>query len=88
MHFNQHAQRFVTGGDFADYVCDAFDWLLWEGARGPKMLSVGLHLRMIGRPGRIGGLERVVAHMAGAGRVWFARRDEIARHWRFRSGRS
>jgi len=44
-------------------------------------LSVGLHLRMIGRPGRIAGLERVLTHMRRRGRTWIARRDAIARHW-------
>jgi allantoinase len=81
MHFQQHMQRFVTGGDFAEYVTDAFDWLWREGATRPKLLSIGLHPRMIGRPGRIGGLQRALAHMVEAGAVWFARRDEIARHW-------
>ena len=81
MHFHQGRQRFVTAGDFAEYVTDAFDALWREGASAPKMLSVGLHLRMIGRPGRIGGLERVIAHMQDKGNVWFARRDQIAHHW-------
>lgn len=86
MHFHQGTQRFVTASDFAEYVTDAFDCLWREGATAPKMLSVGLHLRMIGRPGRIGGLERVLAHMGDKGGVWFARRDEIARHWIARFG--
>jgi allantoinase len=81
MHFHQGAQRFVTAGDFAEYVTDAFDALWREGASAPKMLSIGLHLRMIGRPGRIAGLERTIEHMRQRGAVWFARRDEIARHW-------
>jgi peptidoglycan/xylan/chitin deacetylase (PgdA/CDA1 family) len=81
MNFHSAAQRFVTAGDFAEYVIDAFDTLWREGASAPKMLSVGLHLRIIGRPGRIGGLERVIAHMREKGRVWFARRDAIAHHW-------
>ena len=46
------------------------------------MLSIGLHLRIIGRPGRIGGLERLLDHMAATPGVWFARRDAIAHHWR------
>lgn len=86
MHFHQGTQRFVTASDFAEYVTDAFDCLWREGATAPKMLSVGLHLRMIGRPGRIGGLERALAHMGDKGGVWFARRDEIARHWIARFG--
>ncbi len=81
MHFHQGAQRFTTAAHFAEYVIDAFDQLWLEGAAQPRMLSVGLHLRMIGRAGRIAGLERVLRHMRARGRVWFARRDAIARHW-------
>lgn len=79
MHF-QHTQRF-RGADFADYVIDAFDWLAREGERAPKMLSIGLHLRMIGRPGRMGALQRIVSHITGSGCAWIAPRAEIARHW-------
>jgi allantoinase len=81
MHFHQGRQRFVTARDFSEYVSDAFDTLWREGQSSPKMLSIGLHLRMIGRPGRIAGLERVLEHMRDRGAVWFARRDAIARHW-------
>lgn len=80
MHF-QHTHRFVTAQDFADYVIDAFEWLWREGAGQPKMMSVGLHLRMIGRPARMWALERILAHFRERGEVWIARRDEIARHW-------
>ena len=86
MHFHQGRQRFVTAGDFAEYVIDAFDTLWREGGTTPKMLSIGLHLRMIGRPGRIRGLERVLEHMRDKGATWFARRDAIARHWIARFG--
>ncbi len=88
MHF-QHTQRF-RGSDFADYVLDAFDWLVREGQRAPKMMSVGLHLRMIGRPGRMAALERILAHMTGSGVAWIAPRAAIARHWldRFPEGGS
>ena len=86
MHFHQGRQRFVTAGDFAEYVIDAFDTLWREGGTTPKMLSIGLHLRMIGRPGRIRGLERVLEHMRDKGAIWFARRDAIARHWIARFG--
>jgi len=86
MHFHQGLQRFVTASDFAEYVTDAFDALWREGASAPKMLSIGLHLRMIGRPGRIAGLERAIRHMQDTGNVWFARRDAIARHWIARFG--
>jgi allantoinase len=75
------AHRFVTGDDFAAYVISAFDRLWSEGAHAPRMLSIGLHLRMIGRPGRIGGLETILKHVADRRGAWIARRDSIARHW-------
>jgi peptidoglycan/xylan/chitin deacetylase (PgdA/CDA1 family) len=77
----QHNSRFVRASDFAGYVTDAYDWLWEEGETQPKMLSIGLHLRMLGRPGRIGALRTILQHMAGRGDAWFARRDQIARHW-------
>ncbi|WP_112323670.1 polysaccharide deacetylase family protein [Oceanibium sediminis] len=80
MHF-QHTDRFVRADDFAGYVIDAFEWLWREGAARPKMMSVGLHLRMIARPARMWALERILQHMRGREGVWIARRDEIARHW-------
>lgn len=76
-----NAGRF-SGADFADYVIDAFDWLAREGATAPKMLSIGLHLRMIGRPGRIGALDRILSHVTRSGAAWIAPRAAIARHWR------
>jgi peptidoglycan/xylan/chitin deacetylase (PgdA/CDA1 family) len=76
-----HTQRFSGAADFAAYVIDAFDWLHREGAHAPKMLSIGLHLRMIGRPGRIGGLDRILRHITRKGDVWIARRRDIAHHW-------
>ena len=85
--FDTNDMRFQRGGgfifadDFARYCIDAFERLYEEGATAPRMLSIGLHLRIIGRPGRIGGLERLLAHMANRSGVWFARRDAIARHW-------
>ncbi len=85
--FDTNDMRFQRGGgfvfaeDFARYCIEAFDRLYEEGAEAPRMLSVGLHLRIIGRPGRIGGLERFLAHAASRPGVWFARRDAIARHW-------
>lgn len=77
----QHTQRFATGRDFAAYVCDAIDWLAREGDRGPRLLSVGLHLRMIARPGRIGALEAILQHLARRGVAWVATREQIAQHW-------
>jgi allantoinase len=86
MHFHQAQQRFATGRDFSDYVLAAFEWLWREGERAPKMMSIGLHLRMIGRPGRIGALDEILGAMRTKGGVWFARRDAIARHWIERFG--
>jgi peptidoglycan/xylan/chitin deacetylase (PgdA/CDA1 family) len=73
---------FTFGDDFARYCIDAFDRLWREGARAPRMLSVGLHTRIIGRPARIGGLERFLDHAMKHEGVWFARRADIARAWR------
>ena len=67
---------FVRASDFSDYVIDSFDWLWRQGAHRPKLLSIGLHTRIIGRPGRIKGLQTVLEHMRATGKVWFARHDE------------
>ena len=81
MHYHQGFHRFVTARDFAEYTTDAFDTLWQEGERAPKMMSIGLHLRMIGRPGRIAALDRIVGHVRERGAVWFATRRQIAEHW-------
>jgi len=73
---------FVFAEDFSRYCCAAFDRLYEEAARVPRMMSVGLHLRIIGRPGRIAGLEQFLRYAAARAGVWFARRDEIAHAWR------
>lgn len=86
--FDTNDMRFLNGGgfvfaeDFSRYCIAAFDRLHAEGATVPRMLSIGLHLRIIGRPARIGGLERFLDHVLSRSDVWFARRDEIAHHWR------
>ena len=86
--FDTNDMRFQPGGgftlaaDFATYVIDAFDWLWREGVSAPKLLSLGLHLRIIGRPGRIVALERILAHVRARGSTWIAARADIARHWR------
>jgi peptidoglycan/xylan/chitin deacetylase (PgdA/CDA1 family) len=77
----QHTQRFATSDDFSSYVCDAFDWLLEEGAHAPRMMSVGLHLRMIGRPARMKALADILSHMRAQPGAWIATREQIARHW-------
>ena len=78
------AQGFNQGEDFFLYARDAFDTLYAEGATSPKMMSVGLHARLIGRPGRIGGLRRFLDHVRAHDHVWVCRRIDIARHWRAR----
>jgi putative urate catabolism protein len=78
------AQGFNTGDQFYAYLRDAFDVLYAEGAEHPKMLSVGLHCRLVGRPGRIAGLQRFLDHVQRHDRVWLCRRIDIARHWRER----
>ena len=75
-------QGFVTGDDFFVYLRDTFDALYAEGATAPKMMSVGMHCRLLGRPGRIGALQRFLDHVAVHDRVWICRRVDIARHWR------
>lgn len=75
---------FATGGQFYDYLRDNFDALYREGETAPKMMSVGLHCRLVGRPGRLEGLRRFLDYALSHKNVWFARRLEIARHWRDR----
>ncbi len=70
-----------TATDFETYCTDAFDALYHESARAPRMMSVGLHPRIIGRPGRILGLDRFLAHVRDYPDVWIAPRTEIARFW-------
>lgn len=82
--FNENS-GFNTADDFFTYMRDAFDVLYAEGKAGsPKLLSIGLHDRLIGRPGRAPGLARLIAHMKSHDRVWFCRGIDIARHWRDR----
>jgi allantoinase len=71
-----------TGAQFADYLKDTFDVLYAEGEERPKMMSIGLHCRLAGRPGKMVGLERFFKHALGHQDVWFCRRIDIARHWR------
>jgi len=75
------AQGFHTGDQFASYLIDAFDTLYAEGATSPKMMSVGLHCRLIGRPARFAGLVKFINHVQKHEKVWMARRLDIAKHW-------
>ena len=70
-----------TPADWLRYAIDSFDWLWREGETAPKMMSIGLHLRVIGRPGRIGYLERFLQHVRRHENVWIATRREIAEHF-------
>jgi len=74
-------QGFNSGDDFFTYLRDAFDVLYAEGAKAPKMMSVGLHMRLAGRPGRAAALARFLDYVQGHDRVWVCRRIDIARHW-------
>jgi putative urate catabolism protein len=72
---------FGSGEDFFVYLRDTFDMLYSEGASTPKMMSVGLHARIVGRPGRAVALARFLDYVARHDDVWVCRREEIARHW-------
>jgi putative urate catabolism protein len=75
-------QGFNSGDQFLTYLRDSFDCLYEEGRLGsPKMMSVGLHCRLVGRPGRALALERFLDHIARHDKVWMPRRIDIARHW-------
>ena len=80
------AQGFAQGDDFYTYLKDAFDVLYDEGdpngVNAPKMLSIGMHCRLLGRPGRMKALQRFLDHVQNHDKVWICRRLDIARHWR------
>lgn len=75
------AQGFNSGDQFYAYLKDSFDTLYAEGATAPKMLSVGLHCRLVGRPGRAASLARFLDYVGGHDKAWVATRLDIARHW-------
>jgi peptidoglycan/xylan/chitin deacetylase (PgdA/CDA1 family) len=72
---------FSDGDGFFTYLKDAFDVLYAEGADVPKMMSIGLHCRLVGRPGRAAALARFLNYVQGHDRVWITTRADIARHW-------
>jgi peptidoglycan/xylan/chitin deacetylase (PgdA/CDA1 family) len=75
-------QGFNSGEQFLAYLKDSFDVLYAEGLAGaPKMMSVGLHCRLSGRPGRAAAVARFLDYARGHAGVWFATREAIARHW-------
>lgn len=75
-------QGFSQAEDFFIYLRDSFDALYAEGAESPKMMSVGMHCRLLGKPGRIVALQKFLDHIAKHDRVWVCRRIDIARHWK------
>lgn len=75
------AQGFNSGEQFFTYLKDTFDFLYAEGETAPRMMSVGLHCRLVGRPGRAAALTRFLDYVMNHDRVWLARRIDIARHW-------
>jgi len=76
-------QGFNTGEHFFSYLKDSFDLLWLEGAEGsPKMMNIGLHCRLVGRPGRALALEKFLDYVQNHDKVWVAKRVDIARHWR------
>jgi len=78
----QRGGDFATGEDFFRYCRDAFDWLYRLGCEGrARMLTISLHGRIVGRPGRLGALARLLDHFQGHTGVWFCSREKIARHW-------
>jgi allantoinase len=85
--FLHRPEGFRLGSQLAEYVNEAFDWLYKEGERTPRMMTIGLHPRIIGRPGRIRALETILGHMRSKPNVWFAHRHAIARHWLTKFGK-
>jgi allantoinase len=75
-------QGYSHGDPFFQYLRDAFDVHYAEGDERPSMMSIGMHCRLLGRPGRIGALQRFLDHVQGRERVWICSRLDIARHWR------
>ena len=74
-------QGFNSGEQFFTYLRDAFDVLYDEGAQTPKMLNIGMHCRILGRPARFRALQRFLDHVQRHDRVWVCRRIDIAEHW-------
>jgi allantoinase len=75
-------QGFSHGDEFFQYLRDSFDVLYAEGAERPAMMSIGMHCRLLGRPGRMRALQRFLDHLESHDRVWVTRRLDIARHWK------
>jgi allantoinase len=74
-------QGFNSGDQFFAYLKDSFDTLYEEGVKSPKMMSIGLHCRLVGRPGRFASLKRFLDYVLKHDKAWICRRIDIARHW-------
>jgi peptidoglycan/xylan/chitin deacetylase (PgdA/CDA1 family) len=79
--FSRGDHDYQLGDEFFTYLKDSFDILYTEGETHPKMMTIGLHARLIGRPGRIGSLYKFLDYVLGHERVWVCRRDDLARYW-------
>ena len=79
--FGRAEHAYQVADDFVTYMKDSFDVLYREGAERPKMMTVGLHARLLGRPGRIVALHRILDYAMSHDDVWICRRGDIARHW-------
>ena len=74
-------QGFNSGDQFFNYLKDSFDTLYQEGKDKPKMMSIGLHCRVIGKPGRIQSLKKFLDYITSLDKVWICKREEIANYW-------
>jgi putative urate catabolism protein len=81
MKFQTTTGSFSCGDQFFNYLKDSFDCLYAEGSTAPKMMSVAMHTRILGRPGRVQSLARFLDYIQGHDSVWIPRRIDIARHW-------
>ena len=72
---------FSGATQFYEYVCDSINYLYKEGLHQPKMLNIGLHPRLIGRPGRVVAIEKIIKHIRSLKKIWVCKREDIANHW-------
>ena len=79
--FGRGERCYQVGSEFTTYLKDTFDVLYAEGRTSPRMMTVGLHARLLGRPGRIGALHDFLDYVGSHDRVWICRRSDLARHW-------
>tara|TARA_B100000965_G_C19577942_1_gene752189 strand:- start:1118 stop:2017 length:900 start_codon:yes stop_codon:yes gene_type:complete len=72
---------FSGSNQFYEYICDSINYLYKEGSHKPKMLNIGLHPRLIGRPGRMIAIEKIIKHIKSLDKIWICKREDIAKHW-------